>query len=113
VLGGSKVFPNVKDTPLFARNNTMGIWFQVYNLTLDEKTHKPSANVEYVLRSGDKEISRFTENKELLSGAAQQLTMEKLLPLTDLEPGKYNLLVNVTDNLTKHSVSRVARFEIH
>jgi GWxTD domain-containing protein len=113
VLGGSKVFPNVKDIPAFARNNTMGIWFQVYNLTLDEKTHKPSANVEYVLRLGDKEVSRFTENKELLSGAAQQMTMEKLLPLTDFEPGKYNLLVNVTDNLTKRSVSRVARFEVH
>jgi len=112
IIGGSKVFPNVKDLPSFSRNSAMGVWFQVYNLVMDEKTHKPSANIEYVLRSGEKEVSRFMEDKDVLSGAAEQLTIEKLLPLTDLIPGKYSLAVNVTDNLSNRTVSQIARFEV-
>jgi hypothetical protein len=29
-----------------------------------------------------------------------------------LEPGRYNLVVNVTDNLTKRTISPVAKFEV-
>jgi hypothetical protein len=112
VLGGSKVYPNTRDVPAFGKSATMGIYFQVYNLTMDEKTHKPSANIEYVLKTGDKEISRFQEDKEVLSGASQQMTLEKLFPLSDLDPGKYSLVVNVTDNLSNRTVSQVARFEV-
>jgi hypothetical protein len=110
VIGGSKVYPNLKD--IFERNKTMGIYFQVYNLSLDEKTNKPSATIEYVLRKGEKEISRFTEEKDKLAGASQQMTLEKLFPLASLEPGRYSLVVNVTDNLSKRTISPVAKFEV-
>jgi hypothetical protein len=90
----------------------MGIYFQVYNLSLDEKTNKPSATIEYVLRKGEKEISRFTEEKDKLAGASQQMTLEKLFPLASLEPGRYSLVVNVTDNLSKRTISPVAKFEV-
>ncbi len=110
VIGGCKVHPNVKD--VFDRNRTMGIYFQVYNLGIDETTHKFSASIEYVLKRGDQEVSRFMEDKDKLAGASQQMTLEKLFPLTDLEPGRYSLVVNVTDNLSKRSISPVARFEI-
>ena len=110
VIGSSKVHPNVKDT--FSRDKTMGIYFQVYNLAVDEKTHKPSATIEYVLRKGEKEVSRFAEEQDKLTGASQQMTLEKLYPLKDLEPGRYNLVVNVTDNLTKRTISPIAKFEV-
>jgi hypothetical protein len=90
----------------------MGIYFQVYNLGIDEKTHKPSATIEYVLKKGDQEISRFMEDQDKLAGASQQMTLEKLYPLRDLEPGRYSLVVNVTDNLTKRTISPVAKFEV-
>jgi GWxTD domain-containing protein len=112
VIGGAKVFPNTKDPSVFMKGGTMGIYFQVYNLTMDEKTNKPSANIEYILKSGDKEISRFAEDKEVLSGAAQQMTIEKLLPLIDIEPGRYSLVVQVTDNLSQKSYFQSARFEV-
>jgi GWxTD domain-containing protein len=112
VLGGSKVYPNTKEPSIFNKSGMMGIYFQVYNLSLDQKTNKPSANVEYVLKSGDKEISRFTEDKEVLSGASQQMTIEKLLPLAEFEPGRYSLAVNVTDNLAQKSFSQIVRFEV-
>ena len=110
VIGGSKVYPNLKDS--FERNKTMGIYFQIYNLVLDENTHKPSATIEYVLKKGDREISRFQEEQDKLAGASQQMTLEKLYPLNSLEPGRYSLVVNVTDNLSKRTISPVARFEV-
>ena len=90
----------------------MAIYFQIYNLVLDEKTHKPSATIEYVLKKGDKEISRFMEEQDKLAGASQQMTLEKLYPLNNLDPGRYSLVVNVTDNLSKRTISPVARFEV-
>ncbi|MSO21846.1 MAG: GWxTD domain-containing protein [Acidobacteria bacterium] len=110
IIGGSKVHPNVNVS--FSRDKMMGIYFQIYNLAIDEKTHKPSATIEYVLRKGEKEVSRFMEEQEKLTGASQQMTLEKLYPLKDLEPGRYNLVVNVTDNLTKRTISPVAKFEV-
>jgi hypothetical protein len=110
VIGSSKIRPKVKE--VFDRNETMGIYFQIYNLALDEKTNKPSATIEYVLKKGEKEVSRFSEQQDKLAGASQQMTLEKLLPLNDLEPGRYSLVVNVTDNLSKKTISPVAKFEV-
>ncbi len=112
IIGGSKVYPNVSDPPTFASKTIMGIYLQIYNLAMDEKTSKPSATIEYVLKKGDKEVSRFLEEQDKLAGAAQQMTLEKLFPLNDLDPGRYTLVVNVTDNLSKRTVSPVARFEV-
>ena len=110
IIGSSKVYPNVND--VFNRTQTMGIYFQVYNLGIDEKTKKPSATIEYSLKKGDKEIARFSEDQTKLAGAAQQMTLEKLYPLKDLEPGPYSLVVNVTDNLNKRTISPVAKFQV-
>jgi GWxTD domain-containing protein len=110
VIGSCKVHPNVKD--VFEKDKTMGIYFQIYNLALDENTHKPSASIEYVLKKGDQEVSRFMEEQEKLAGASQQMTLEKYFPLNNLEPGRYSLVVNVTDNLNKRTISPVAKFEI-
>ena len=65
-----------------------------------------------VLRKGEKEVSRFAEEQDKLTGASQQMTLEKLYPLKDLEPGRYNLVVNVTDNLSKRTISPIAKFEV-
>jgi hypothetical protein len=35
-----------------------------------------------------------------------------LYPLADLEPGIYSLVVNVTDNLSKRTISPVAKFQV-
>jgi len=110
IIGGSKIHPNVNVS--FSRDRMMGIYFQIYNLAVDEKTHKPSATIEYVLKKGEKEVSRFMEEQEKLTGASQQMTLEKLYPLKDLEPGRYSLIVNVTDNLTKRTISPAAKFEV-
>jgi hypothetical protein len=110
VLGGSKVFPNVAET--FHRAVPMRIYFQVYNLSLDEETQKPSATIEYILKKGDQEIRRFREGKNTTEGALRQVTLAKLFPLNYLQPGDYSLVLNITDNLANRTVSPVAKFKV-
>ncbi|HMB83719.1 MAG TPA: GWxTD domain-containing protein, partial [Terriglobales bacterium] len=51
VIGTTKVRPRVAPSdgkPIaFKRNQKLNFWMQVYNLSVDEKTHKPSATIEY------------------------------------------------------------------
>jgi GWxTD domain-containing protein len=98
VIGTSKVRPRV--TEAFQRTEKMGIYFQVYNFTPDEKTQKPNGTIEYeVVKNGNNQkIFEVVEEVQKLDGAsAQQVTVEKLLPLKDLEPGQYTLKLKVTD----------------
>jgi 5-hydroxyisourate hydrolase-like protein (transthyretin family) len=80
------------------------LWFQVYNLKLDEATHKPSATVEMVFTKNNQEVKRIVEQSSELSNAAAQMTIVKGLPLSDFEPGQYAVQVKVTDNLTKEDI---------
>jgi hypothetical protein len=98
VIGASKVRPRLTDT--FSRNEKMGIYVQFYNFVPDEKTQKPNAVVEYeVVKTGTNEkIFEFSEEVASVEGAsANQYTVEKLLPLANLEPGEYTLRLKVTD----------------
>ena len=47
-----------------------------------------------------------------MAGVAQQMTLEQHLALSALDPGGYQLVVNVTDNLANRSLSQVAKFEV-
>jgi GWxTD domain-containing protein len=98
VIGDSKVRPRVSET--FRRDEKMGIYCQFYNFAPDEKTQKPNAQIEYeVTRNGsNQKIFDFAEDvKDMPGASAQQVTVEKLLPLAKLEPGQYTLKMKVTD----------------
>ena len=110
VIGSSKVLPSVEAS--FGRDRPMGVYFQVYNLATDEQTQKPSATIEYVLRKDEREIGRALESNYKLAGAAQQMTLQKLVALDELEPGQYSLVVQITDNVANRSIAPEARFVV-
>jgi hypothetical protein len=110
VIGSTKVRPSVEEK--FSRNQRLGIYLQVYNLATDEKTRKPSATVEYALQKNGQTLFQLTENSDQIKGAFQQITVEKLLPLESLEPGRYKLQVKVTDRIKKQSITPTATFTI-
>src|SRR5438093_5034413 len=110
ILGSTKVRPNVKDE--FRREKNLNVWFQVYNLKLDEETHKPSATVEMLITKNGQEVKKIVEQASELSNAAAQMTLEKTVPLADFEPGEYALQVKVTDNLTKDIIAAPGKFTV-
>ena len=114
VIGDSKVRPRVGET--FHRDEKMGIYVQVYNFGADEKTQKPNGDIQYeVVKNGSNEkIFDFTEDVRSVPGAsAQQVTVEKLLPLAKLEPGQYTLKMKVTDRIRNQVLTPSATFTIN
>jgi len=112
VLGANKVRPSVMGEFVRSRDKDVKLWFQVYNLKLDEATKKPSATVEMVFTKNNQEIKKIVEQSSELSNAAAQMTIVKSLPLADFEPGQYAVQVKVTDNLTKDVIASKDSFTV-
>ena len=110
VIGNSKVRPAVGET--FGPNDRMGIYLQVYNLGVNDQTHKPDATIEYLIRQGEKTVAHFAENTTEMERAGEQITLEKVLALKDLAPGEYTLDIKVTDRVRQQSVTPSAPFRI-
>src|SRR6201987_4877610 len=115
VIGSSKVRPRLEGD--FTSTDKLGIYMQVYNLKPDDKTHKSSATFQYtVKKSGEKAdqppIMQFKETSGDMKQTGDQITIERLLPLATLAPGKYTLEVSATDALANQTISRSAEFTV-
>ncbi|MDR3675786.1 MAG: GWxTD domain-containing protein, partial [Acidobacteriota bacterium] len=110
VIGGTKVRPSVNNQ--FTRDQRLGIYMQVYNLGIDDKTHKPSLDVRYEVERDGKALVDQPEDPLNLKKASQQFTVVKSMPLKGLTPGKYTVQIKVTDNIKKQTVSPTATFEV-
>lgn len=112
VIGSMKVRPSVNVT--FDRQQNLGIYLQVYNLAVDEQTNRPSVQVEYTI-TNDKDKSQvlnYVETPEKVEGASSQMTIEKLMRLDSLKPGKYNVQIKISDNISKQTIVPTATFEV-
>jgi GWxTD domain-containing protein len=113
VVGGSKVRPRISDT--FRHDEKMGIYLQVYNFGPDEKTQKPNGTIEYeIVKNGNNEkiLDWSEELAKLPEASAQQVTIEKLLPLQTLKPGQYTLKMKVTDKNRNQTLTPSAIFTV-
>ena len=110
VIGSSKVRPRMDAT--FTPADRLGVYLQVYNLKVDEKTHKSDVSVQYRITSGDKELLKQTDTAEKLGQTGQQLTLERLLPVAHLAPGRYTIEIQITDNTTKQVIKPSADFTV-
>ncbi len=110
VIGGTKVRPSVNKT--FTRDQRLGIYMQVYNLGVDPETHKPSADIEYDITKDGKTILSQSEQVGKSQNASQQITLQKVMPLSPLQPGKYTVQIKVTDNVRKQSLTPTDSFEV-
>jgi GWxTD domain-containing protein len=118
VIGNTKVRPRVESAAggaaSFKKGQSLNIWMQVYNLSTDEKTNKPSATIEYnvVNAQTNKEVLATQETTESMGNVGEQLTLEKSMALAKLEPGLYRVTVKVNDNISKQTNSNSARFQV-
>jgi GWxTD domain-containing protein len=110
VLGSSKVRPRLEGD--FTTAERLGIYLQVYNLKPDVKTHKSNASFTYTVKKGEAQIMQFKETSDEMKQTGDQVTIERLLPLATLTPGKYTLEVSATDSLANQTISRSAEFSI-
>src|SRR5579864_5629777 len=110
VLGSSKVRPRMEGD--FTTADRLGIYMQVYNLKPDEKTHRSDSTFQYTVKKGDQQIMQFKETGGDMKQTGEQITIERLLPLATLAPGKYTLEVIATDALSKQTLTKSADFTV-
>ncbi|HEY6349578.1 MAG TPA: GWxTD domain-containing protein [Candidatus Angelobacter sp.] len=117
VLGPDKVRPKVQNAGKavnFRRDQKLGVWMQVYHLTLDENTRKPAAAVQYLMvnTATNQPAMDIRESAEQVWAMDGRLTLEKRLPLAELPAGEYQLTVKVTDLILGQTVTSAARFAV-
>ena len=118
VIGTTKIRPRMPSAAgqpaLFKRNQKASFWIQVYGLSMDEQTKKPSADIDYEIKnlSSQKQVVHLTENTSQMTNPGEQITLEKSLPLASLEPGIYQITIKVNDNVSKQVITPTAKFSV-
>jgi GWxTD domain-containing protein len=117
VIGTTKVRPRVAPSdgkPIsFKRNQKLNFWMQVYNLSVDEKTHRPSATIEYnVTDANNKAVIHTVESTDTMGNVGDQVTLQKTLSAANLPVGLYKIEIKVNDNLSKQMVDPTATFAV-
>jgi GWxTD domain-containing protein len=118
VLGATKVRPRVPAADgkpaSFKRNQKMSFWMQVYNLGVDDKTHKSSATVEYDVVNvvTNKPVIHTVESTDKMGNVGDQVTLQKTLSAANLDPGTYRIQIKVNDNISKQSLDPTATFAV-
>ncbi|HWO32050.1 MAG TPA: GWxTD domain-containing protein [Candidatus Acidoferrum sp.] len=120
VIGVTKVRPRVAPAngkpALFkrSRDQKVNFWMQVYNLGVDEKTHKPSATFEFdiVNVATNKPVVQKTESTEQMGNVGEQVTLQKSIASANLQPGIYRIEIKVNDNISKQTVDPSATFAV-
>jgi hypothetical protein len=120
VIGTMKVRPRVAPADgkpaLFKRDKDqkLNFWMQVYNLGVDEKTHKPSATIEYDITNvqTNKQIIQKVESTDTMGNVGDQVTLQKSIVSANLQPGIYKIHIKVNDNISKQTVDPSAVFAV-
>jgi len=120
VIGDTHVRPRVapsgaQSVPAkFSRGQSLNFWMQVYNLGIDDKTKQNDATITYeIMDLGSKKaVLNTQESTKKISPNADQLTLEKTLPLASLQPGQYQLSIKVNDQISKHETLETAKFSV-
>ncbi|MBV9626405.1 MAG: GWxTD domain-containing protein [Acidobacteria bacterium] len=118
VIGTTKVRPRVASgdgkPALFKRGQKVNFWMQVYNLSVDEKTHKPSATFEYdiVNAATNKPVVHAVDSSEKMGNIGEQVTLQKAVAARNLDPGIYRIQIKVSDNISKQTIDPSATFAV-
>jgi GWxTD domain-containing protein len=120
VIGTTKVRPRVAPAngkpALFKKDKDqkLNFWMQVYNLGVDEKTHKPSATFEYNITNlaTNKSVIQKTETTDTMGNIGEQVTLQKSIVAANLQPGTYKIEIKVNDNISKQTIDPSAVFSL-
>jgi hypothetical protein len=117
VIGNTKVVPRVPPTittPVtFHQAQSLNFWMQVYNLGIgDDKKNNATIEYQVVDLATNKQILVTEESAAKLNPNADQLTLEKTMPLASLTPGRYQVVIKVNDGILKQQIAESAPFNV-
>jgi GWxTD domain-containing protein len=118
VIGNTKVIPSVSSNPTipvaYKRNQNLNFWMQIYNIGIDDKSKQNNTEIDYLVTelATNKQVLNTSELTSKTNPNADQVTLEKSLPLASLAPGKYSLAIKVNDGVSKQQISQTAPFTV-
>jgi GWxTD domain-containing protein len=118
VIGNTRIRPRVSaggtGPVTFHRNQNLNFWMQVYNLGIDEKSKQNGAKIEYQVTNlaNNQMILQTEELTSKTNPNADQVTLERSMPLASLEPGKYQITIKVDDGISKQQIAESAPFVV-
>jgi GWxTD domain-containing protein len=118
IIANTYIRPRISDAPaipvVFKRNQKLNFWMQVYNLGIDEKSRQNQATIEYqiVNLADNSSVIDTSEKSGTISPNSDQLTLEKSMPLANLQPGKYQVTIKVNDEINKQQLAQSAPFTV-
>jgi GWxTD domain-containing protein len=120
VIGTMKIRPRVAPAngqpAVFHRDRDakVNFWMQVYDLGVDQKTHKPSATFEYniINLATNKPVVQHTESTATMGNVGEQVTLQKSIQTSVLQPGIYKIEIKVNDDISKQTVDPSAVFQV-
>ena len=118
VIGDTHIRPRVSAGPSvpveFKRGQNLNFWMQVYNLGIDDKSKQNNATISYEITNlaTNKLVLNAQETSAKLNANADQLTLEKSLPLASLQPGQYRMTIKIDDSVTKQQTQESAKFTV-
>jgi len=118
VIGNTKLLPAVTSNPTipasFQRSQKLNFWMQVYNLGIDEKSKQNSATIQYQIidMASNKAVLDMQEDSRKLGASSDQVTLERSVPLANLQPGKYQIRIQVNDSVSNQEIAQSAPFTV-
>ena len=118
VIGNTRIRPRVPTgvavPVIFHRGQNLNFWMQVYNLGIDEKSKQNGATIDYQIMdmATNKSVLNTQELTSKTNPNADQVTLERTLPLASLQPGKYQLTIKINDGIGKQQIAETAPFVV-
>jgi GWxTD domain-containing protein len=117
VIGNTHITPRVPTgvavPVVFHRNQNLNFWMQLYNLGIgDNKQNGATINYQIVDMATNKAVLNTSETTNKINPNADQVTLEKSLPLAGLPPGKYEVSIKVNDGVKKQQLAESAPFTV-
>jgi len=110
VIGSMKIRPKLDQS--FSALQPIGLYFQIYNLKIDDQTHKNNASVDIQIFQGNQSIKHVVQNSDQLHQSGEQMTVQESVPPQTLPPGKYRIEIKTTDAVSNQTISRSADFTV-
>ncbi len=112
VLGDFYVRPSLD--PTFPSDRPVNAYYQLYNVGLDQTSQAPSLSIRYRILKDGETVLEFpdTVGRSVQYFTAQRVVVAAGFPLTKLAPGRYQLSVEVTDNIRGQTLELHDQFQV-
>jgi GWxTD domain-containing protein len=110
VLNAYKVRPRLSRG--FSSSDKLGIYLQLYNLKLDQASHKTKVSVAYRITQNLQEVWREVETPDGVHQGGEELTLQRFLPVSTLGPGHYTAEITAIDLVSNQTVVRTSDFTV-